>query len=176
MIDLGWDSTVSVVSRDWEGFLMLSVVILSFALLLLALYWLYSRHLRGLDAAHRTHRARYSGSVTTLDLSELLPQVAPHDDFPWGKAFAEPARKAREMRRWELLADIEHRAFWYCRESSTLGFWRIGLDGAAFWQEWRLSAGDLARLRTRYAHSPSTESATAEQSPQSTVQQRAVGF
>jgi len=131
------------------------IVIVSFALLLLALYWLYSRHLLAFRGERRKRRTSVFGDGGALELQELLPQVAPHDHLPWGKAFAEPSRKARESRHWELLADIEHRAFWYCREGNLLGFWRIGLDGAAFWQEWRLKSGDLARLRARYGQ-PST--------------------
>ncbi|AIA54103.1 hypothetical protein [Acidithiobacillus caldus] len=60
--------------------------------------------------------------------------------------------------------------FWYCRETSTLGFWRIDPDGAAFWQEWRLAPQEVDHLRRQYVQ----EGAQASMS--SDVQPRAVGF
>ena len=149
---------------------MLYGVILSFALLLLGLYWLYARHLAAADSARRERQSLRARPGIFPGIEKLLPRVAPHDLFPWGKAFFEPSRRARESRQWELLVDLEHRAFWYCRETSTLGFWRIDPDGAAFWQEWRLAPQEVAHLRRQYVQE-------GVQAPLSSdVQQRAVGF
>ncbi|MHB8211758.1 MAG: hypothetical protein ACYDDP_10535 [Acidithiobacillus sp.] len=116
----------------------ISIVLLSFAALLVGFYVLYRYHRK------RVHGFSQKPRVLTDEwLAQQARSAVSANNPLFGRLFAGPVK---DDHVWVLLRELNHHLIWVCRQSAHFGFWTLDAKGAPQWRTVPLNTNSLKQI------------------------------